>query len=440
MATAYAALLGHLYHAESLYGSASQAGIALNTAVALHLLGFAVLWQNRRFGLVRLLTSQSMGGRAARHLVPWVVLIPTLIGWARVIGQDIQLYDTGLGTAISTFILVALMLAMVFYFSAAVHRTDTKRRAAVSELAEKERSYRELFDYSQGLICVHDLDGRLSNVNRAALLLLKYDAEEMIGRRLTDFMHEEHLSVFDAYMRQVTYEGLADGLLQLRARDGRDVILRYHNVLAMEAGKEPYVLGHAQDVTELIHTQQELRNLSLTDDLTGLYNRRGFLTLSGQQLKLERHARTALGLTLLFADMDGLKAINDRYGHEAGSDAIKALAAILRGSVRDADLVARWGGDEFVVLSIGSERDNARLMVERIERRIEEFNSGSSLPYLIGCSIGVAPIDLDLSTDIEETIAGADKAMYEVKRQRKMERGHLPRAASANALIAARPH
>lgn len=152
---------------------------------------------------------------------------------------------------------------------------------------------------------------------------------------------------------------------------------RYDSIVVSEPDKEPYVIGHAQEVTELIAAQKQLKNLSLTDELTGLYNRRGFLTLAEQQIKLERHEGTARGLTLMFADMDGLKTINDVHGHEAGSDAIEALSRIFKAALRDSDIVARWGGDEFVILAIGSHDEDAELMTDRICRMIDEYNAES---------------------------------------------------------------
>ncbi|MEK7855619.1 MAG: GGDEF domain-containing protein, partial [Acidobacteriota bacterium] len=221
------------------------------------------------------------------------------------------------------------------------------------------------------------------------------------------------------YLRQVTHEGLAQGLLELASREGKPVILRFNNVLASEEGKEPYVLGHAQDVTELLATQRALKNLSLTDDLTGLHNRRGFVTLAEQQIKLERHEGTARGLVLLFADLDGLKRINDTHGHEAGSDAIIEFSRIVKSVLRSSDLVARWGGDEFVILTIGSKAEHVGIMSDRINERLRHFNASSGKPYELACSIGLARVPTKGDKTFEKIIAEADEAMYAEKRRRK---------------------
>lgn len=421
----YAAVIGHLYGAERLYGFSSVNGMALPTIFVFVTMGAGLIAANSSCRIADLLASNSQGGHAVRRLLPVVLIVPTLAGWLWQFGLEGGYYGAGFSLAMSIFSLVVVTVAIVYYYSQTVHKADEQRLRAEAELADKENRYRELFDYSQGLISIHDLEGRLITVNRAAQTLLGYTHEEMAGTNMRALLRVENWPLFDGYLRQVTNEGLANGLLELITKTGEPVVVRYHNVLVAEPGKDQYILGHAQDVSELLAAQAELRNLSLTDDLTGLHNRRGFLTLAEQQLKLERHGRTARGLTLMFADLDGLKQINDQYGHEAGSDAIITFARLVKSVVRDADLLARWGGDEFVLLSIGSHDEHAEQVIDRIQGRIAEHNSTSEKPYDIACSIGVAPLRVDDGRSIEQLIAEADEAMYAEKKKRKSERNSL---------------
>jgi diguanylate cyclase (GGDEF)-like protein/PAS domain S-box-containing protein len=426
---AYAALLGHLYHADRLYGMSTVNGMSVPAAFSFAVVASAIIAMDPGCRIVRLVVGDSLGSHAARRLLPVVVLLPTLIGWLRVMGQDAGMFDTGLGSAMSILTMVLLMLVIIIYYSQTVHNSDIDRKHAEGELKEKEKRYRELFDYSRGMICIHDLEGRIETVNPAVLRSLGYDREEVLGRSLFDFIPEDERAGFPAFLREIENEGLSTGLLPLIAKDGSRVIWRYTSILVSDPPREPYVIGHAQDVSELIAAQKQLRELSLKDDLTGLYNRRGFLTLAEQQLRLESHQGTARGLTLLFADMDGLKTINDRFGHDAGSEAIIALADVLRSALRGADLIARWGGDEFVMLLIGSKGENADLTLERIRRRIDDHNATSGKPYEIACSIGSASITHDDALSLDELIARADEAMYRDKADRKARRpaaGALP--------------
>ena len=274
------------------------------------------------------------------------------------------------------------------------------------------------------MICLHDLKGTLRTVNPATVRSLGYELEEIIGHNLVEFLPEDERPRISAFLRRIENDGIADGLLPLVCKSGERVTWRYHSILISEPGEEPYVIGHGQNVTDLIEAQQQLRDLSLTDDLTGLYNRRGFTAMAEQQIKLERHQSTARGLTLMFADIDGLKKINDHYGHDAGSDAIIQLSKALNSSLRSADLVGRWGGDEFVMLTIGSHDEDAALMFDRIHFKIEEYNASSGKPYQLACSIGLAPLPLDGSRTFEEILAEADKAMYAEKLRRKAERAN----------------
>lgn len=168
---------------------------------------------------------------------------------------------------------------------------------------------------------------------------------------------------------------------------------------------------------------EELQNLSLTDDLTGLYNRRGFFFHAEQQLKLFRSRKSEdEGLWLMMIDLDGLKKINDTYGHEEGSFAIKKAGELLRGNLRDADVVARFGGDEFVAMMINVADSGSDKIHDRIETSFAAYNKTNEKPYKVAASCGMTEIRFDDDSSIEEIIREADALMYIQKRKRKAER------------------
>lgn len=168
---------------------------------------------------------------------------------------------------------------------------------------------------------------------------------------------------------------------------------------------------------------EELRNLSLTDDLTGLYNRRGFLFHAEQQLKLFRSRKSEdEGLWLMMSDLDGLKKINDTCGHEEGSFAIKKAAEIIKQSFRDADIVARLGGDEFIVLIINAANNLNEIILDRIEENLARYNKTGEKPYKVAASCGLVKISFTDDSTIEEIMRQADEEMYRQKRNRKAER------------------
>ena len=161
--------------------------------------------------------------------------------------------------------------------------------------------------------------------------------------------------------------------------------------------------------------QTALRSLSMLDDLTGLYNRRGFVRLAGQHLKLA--SRTKRGSLLVFADLDGLKSINDTFGHQEGDRALIDTADVLRGTFRTSDVIARIGGDEFAILAIEARQDSADALAARIQEKLRDHNAQKLRRYKLSLSLGVAALDPQRTSSLEELMAQADAALYTHKRQ-----------------------
>jgi diguanylate cyclase (GGDEF)-like protein len=160
--------------------------------------------------------------------------------------------------------------------------------------------------------------------------------------------------------------------------------------------------------------------LSLTDELTGLCNRRGFLEQARRQIKiLRRQRRPAL---LFFADVDGLKQINDQLGHETGDAAIREAADVLRQSFRDTDVLARLGGDEFVVMVAEVDRVVGARILDRIEANLRRRNALPERSFPIAMSVGLSAYDPEEPLPLDELLARADSEMYQQKQRRKKER------------------
>ncbi len=215
----------------------------------------------------------------------------------------------------------------------------------------------------------------------------------------------------------IVLTGNDDEDLALRAvRDGaQDYLLK-----AQVTG--PLLVRAIRYAIERHQMQRSLLNLSLTDDLTELYNRRGFQTLAGHQLK--QAARAGKQLALIFADLDGLKDLNDTQGHSVGNDALIEMADILRQTFRDSDIVARLGGDEFVVLLVNARQDGVRVPVSRLRRNIERANEAPDRVYPLSVSIGYAVGLPEGPGTLEDLLEQADQAMYREKRgKRKIASG-----------------
>jgi two-component system, cell cycle response regulator len=159
---------------------------------------------------------------------------------------------------------------------------------------------------------------------------------------------------------------------------------------------------------------RELRSLVLTDELTGLHNRRGFLALSQQQLKVAD--RNMESLLLFYADLDNLKGINDRHGHREGDFAVARAADALRQTFRDSDIVARLGGDEFAILALETSSEYQETILRRLTENLEKLNAGDTR-HAVSLSVGAARFDPADPVSLGDLMSQADRDMYKQKRR-----------------------
>ncbi|HML94390.1 MAG TPA: GGDEF domain-containing response regulator [Thermodesulfobacteriota bacterium] len=161
----------------------------------------------------------------------------------------------------------------------------------------------------------------------------------------------------------------------------------------------------------------QLRNLSTTDDLTGLSNRRGFIQKVGRELKMaEKIGRSCM---LSFLDIDGLKEINDTYGHGEGDRALKVFSGKLKKIFGEGTIIARIGGDEFTVFAPGSPEARFKAELERLKKKLDVYNLSKRNPYTLSVSAGVASFDPSVPCSIDALLSKADLSMYRDKESRR---------------------
>ncbi|HVV96962.1 MAG TPA: PAS domain S-box protein [Rhodanobacteraceae bacterium] len=276
-------------------------------------------------------------------------------------------------------------------------RDITVRKRATRAMEVSEGRYRTLFQHSLGLICTHDLDGVLISVNPAAARALDFSVGELLGRKLADVMPPERRGEFASYIERIVRNGTDSGLLPVVARDGSVRIWQYHNVLEKD-GDEPYVLGHAQDITERRHLESRLREQSTIDPLTGSRNRR-FLDEHVGRLGSARWG-------CILIDLDRFKQINDTYGHERGDEVLIGMAKFLRKHAPRGGTVVRMGGDEFLLLVDEISEDAIRALAETLRADgPEQAPSG----FTIGCAAR------ENGEALESTLRRADADLYAVR-------------------------
>lgn len=226
----------------------------------------------------------------------------------------------------------------------------------------------------------------------------------------------------------ITKEGRLLGVFELyqdiskeRGDLNRLIYRSYGTLFAMAIGLLALVMLSAvhahRSMKDRTRAEEQLRLLSLTDDLTGLYNRRGFLALAEQQTRVAM--RDEKPIILISADLDGLKGINDTFGHKEGDAAITETAHILRDCFRKSDVIARIGGDEFAILLTGGEANFDRTQLqERLQKVVESHNKKINRMYSISVSAGFAYLHQDGNETLVELLQQADMMMYEQKRHK----------------------
>jgi diguanylate cyclase (GGDEF)-like protein/PAS domain S-box-containing protein len=298
-------------------------------------------------------------------------------------------------------------------------------KKAEEALRDSEEKFRLLFDAAPEPILLLDGSNRIVDCNHAAIRLLGDGCrEKTLYRQPTDFspFHQPDgrisAEISANIMRTVFSEGRADFEWELLGPGGASVIVDVSITVVSIKGKK-LQLVHLRDITEKKLTEKKLRELSLIDELTGLYNRRGFLALSVQQIKVAD--RLGKGVMLFYVDMDNMKAINDTFGHSRGDQALKDTAQILKASFRVSDIVARLGGDEFVGFALESGDDPGESVSMRIEENLRLFNMRADHPYKLSLSMGTARYDVRQPETIEQLMEEADRDMYRRKHEKKMK-------------------
>ena len=202
--------------------------------------------------------------------------------------------------------------------------------------------------------------------------------------------------------------------------DGREIRAETVVALVRDAGGNPTCFTlQLHDITDRCASEKSLRLAALADDLTGLYNRRGFRMVAEHEI---RHAaRNGNSILVLYIDIDDFKEINDRYGHATGDRALQSVADLLRATLRESDLVGRQGGDEFVALLRCGQDESEATITLRLRRRLRWYNATRMLPFELRLSIGAVRVDAGDRRSIDELLNVADAVLYEAKRGAKRD-------------------
>jgi len=304
------------------------------------------------------------------------------------------------------------------------HVEELNRHIAEQEriskaLRETEEHFRNAFDYAAIGMALVSPTGAWLRVNRSLCDLVGYSESELLESSFQTVTHAEDVDNDLANLYRLMQGATLTCQVEKRYvhRSGQ-IVWALNNVsLVRDADNMPvHFIFQIQDITERKRAEAALQSLSLVDELTGLYNRRGFLAVTEQHLaSIRRNQKVPV---ILYADLDGLKRINDSLGHPEGDRALVQTAEILKDTFRTSDIIARLGGDEFVVLAAIGKDEIADSLTARLQDKFMEYNVKTNRPYDLSISVGVVHFDVDESS-IEEVTARADRIMYEDKRRKR---------------------
>ena len=300
----------------------------------------------------------------------------------------------------------------------------TDRKQAEEALRENEGRFRGLVE--QAAVGVAEIDmntGRFFTVNRRLCEMVGRTEEEILATTFQAITHPEDIQLHVEKTRMMLAGEIRHYSLEKRylRKDGEAVWVNITVSPLWKPGEAPgRNIAVVEDITDRKRMEEEIREMSLRDQMTELYNRRGFITLAEQQIRAANRAKRSMLLT--FIDCDGLKRINDTLGHEEGDRALIDTADVLRQTFRESDIIARLGGDEFAVLSIDAADMDPEDFSKRLQENIDAGNAKENRPYRLAMSWGTAVYDPGSPLSLDELMSSADERMYAQKKA-KLNRG-----------------
>jgi diguanylate cyclase (GGDEF)-like protein/PAS domain S-box-containing protein len=301
-----------------------------------------------------------------------------------------------------------------------LNRHIAEQQRISKALLETEAHFRNAFDYAAIGMALVSPQGTWLRVNRSLCELVGYSEEELLRSNFQTITHADDVGNDLANLYRLIQGETPTSQVEKRYVHKLGQVVWTMNSVSLlhDAEDNPaHFIFQIQDISERKRAESALQSLSLVDELTGLYNRRGFLAVTEQYL--ESFQRSDNGLVVLYADLDGLKGINDSLGHLEGDRALMRTAEILKEAFRSSDIIARLGGDEFVLLASVGADESAESLTDRLQQKIALANSQRNRPYDLSISIGVAHYDPDEACTIEELMGRADRVMYEEKRRKR---------------------
>ena len=359
----------------------------------------------------------SFGSDRLRFCIKAVITI-FIVETILMIGISLLPPMPGIITALLDSLLLVFIIFLIFWPQLKKEMTFQNARIVETQetLRKSEERYRALVESTEDSIYLVNRQYCYVFMNQNHLARLGYSTGEFSGRLYSEFHSEDETRIFEAAVDEVFAMGKSIQQEHQSDRDNR-YFLRTLSPVKEKDGTVSAVMIISKQITERKKMEEELRKLTLTDELTGLYNRRGFMALAAQQVKIANRLKRQL--ILISTDLDDLKVINDTMGHKEGDQALIDVATILMQTFRSSDIISRIGGDEFVALQIKNpDEPYLSVSTDRLQETLANHNLQSKKPYKISLSLGSAVYNPPDAKSLEQLLAEADEKMYEQKKSK----------------------
>ena len=290
-------------------------------------------------------------------------------------------------------------------------RDTSQRKRLQGDMIKKNSA----LDSALSAMIITNSSWKIDYANVEALNYWRYSRTEMLNLDISDLL--PYMSDFDTILDCIEERGQWDDEIECQRRDSTTFMAHATAITVDTDDEDPCYILSFLDITKRVRLEKRLTELSLRDSLTGLYNRRGFMTLGKQLLDSSLRKQPEIGL--LYVDLDYLKLINDKLGHPEGDKAIMITARVLKSCFRDSDIIARLGGDEFVVLFLDTPGLTVESIRTRIDRRLAETTETKPISFTVSLSIGYYSTVLCYQTQIGLLLSNADSLMYADKDKRR---------------------
>jgi diguanylate cyclase (GGDEF)-like protein/PAS domain S-box-containing protein len=297
-----------------------------------------------------------------------------------------------------------------------------------SGLADSPARLRSMVDRTTDVVLLLDRTGHIVYANRRLTSRYGHDQDRIVGQPMASLLHPADAVDLDGWLRGLIDAGdraTARIRLRIAGTDGVAHDVEWHGTNQLDDPLIDGIIVSGRDITDLVAMEEQVREQTEQlvhtadhDALTGLLNRRAFMDRFAERLGDRRRRADAGDAVVLFCDLDRFKAVNDTHGHEVGDQVLEAIAARLRSCVREGDLVARYGGDEFTIF-LNDDASPAVVtgLIARLQSRLSEPIACGAVVADVGVTVGVNRTPLS-TAQVDRMLRDADRSMYEKKSQR----------------------